>query len=89
MKKTVNKIINEQTGLEYKLHKDGLYYPVIKVDKRKNYFVGKYGKMHESYIKENDEVLYNHLLLNGELHYYLHHIDKRTNEMHKVIKEEG
>lgn len=74
--KEVQKIrFDKNTQLEYKLNEDGLYYPIIKIDKNKEQIVGKYGKMHGIFLEENNETVYNHLSLNGELYGYLAELD--------------
>ena len=70
------KIIDEKTGIEYKLQGD-YYIPNIQVPKQKKYIIGKYGNLHLKYIREHKKYLYNKLLFDFRLNEYLHELDKR------------
>ncbi len=61
--------------------RNGDYYiPNLKVPKGK-YNIGKYGKLHSIFIKENKPCLYSAKMLNGTWLSYLEEIDTTTKEM--------
>ena len=45
-----------------------------------NYQIGKYGRMHRSYLKEHRKILYNNYVLEGTLFKHLAEIDQACNE---------
>ncbi len=59
-----------------------------------NYQIGKYGRMHRSYLKEYRKILYNNYVLKGTLFKHLAEIDQACNERIETIvsamaKQEG
>lgn len=59
-----------------------------------NYQIGKYGRMHRSYLKEYRKILYNNYVLEGTLFKHLAGLDQACNERMKNIvsamaKQEG
>lgn len=81
-------ITNEQTGISYTLHGD-YYLPDLKLpepeDKRP---IGRWGRMHEDYLKKNKRHLFDSLLMSGKLHSYLADIDEQAREMFNTIIEQ-
>ncbi len=81
-------ITNEQTGISYTLHGD-YYLPDLKLpepeDKRP---IGRWGRMHEDYLKKNKRHLFDSLLMSGKLHSYLADIDGQAREMFDTLIEQ-
>ena len=50
-----------------------------------NYQIGKYGRMHRSYLKEHRKILYNNYVLEGTLSKHLAEIDQACNERMKNV----
>ena len=68
-----------ENGIEYV--KDGDYYiPNLKAPEGK-YSIGKYGRLHSIFIKENRPCLYSMKMLSGTWLAYLEEIDTTTKEM--------
>lgn len=68
-----------ENGIEYILTGD-YYLPNFELPTKK-YHIGKYGMMHEEYIKEYYKSFYSCLILNGELCDYLEKVDLRARNM--------
>ena len=75
-----------ENGIEYV--RDGDYYiPNLKVPEGK-FNIGKYGKLHSIFIKENRPCLYSAKMLNGTWLAYLEEIDITAKEMvDKYVKD--
>ena len=75
-----------ENGIEYV--RDGDYYiPNLKVPEGK-YNIGKYGRLHSIFIKENRPCLYSMKMLNGTWLAYLEEIDTTAKEMvDKIVKD--
>ena len=75
-----------ENGIEYV--RDGDYYiPNLKVPEGK-YNIGKYGRLHSIFIKENRPCLYSAKMLNGTWLAYLEEIDTTAKEMvDKIVKD--
>ena len=75
-----------ENGIEYV--RDGDYYiPNLKAPEGK-YNIGKYGRLHSIFIKENRPCLYSAKMLNGTWLAYLEEIDTTAKEMvDKLVKE--
>ena len=75
-----------ENGIEYV--KDGDYYiPNLKVPEGK-YSIGKYGRLHSIFIKENRPCLYSMKMLSGTWLAYLEEIDTTAKEMiDKLMKD--
>ena len=43
--------------------------------------IGKYGRLHKKFIKENHPAMYTALMLSGNLSDYLHQVEKRVNRV--------
>ena len=68
-----------ENGIEYILVGD-YYLPNFELPTKKHH-IGKYGMMHEDYIKEHRKSFYSCLILNGELCDYLEDVDSRARNM--------
>ena len=75
-----------ENGIEYV--RDGDYYiPNLKAPEG-NYNIGKYGRMHAKFIKENHRAIYSMKMLNGTWLAYLEEIDSAAKEMvDKLVKD--
>ena len=59
-----------------------------------NYQIGKYGRLHRSYLKEHRKILYTNYVIEGTLFKHLSEIDQACNErietiVHAMAKQEG
>lgn len=81
------KSIFEQNGGTYT--KVGDYYiPNISAPNTKKYNIGKYGRMHAKFIKQNRHCIHSAKMLNGTWLEYLEEIDTSAREMvDKTIKD--
>ena len=75
-----------ENGIEYVI--DGDYYiPNLKAPERK-FNIGKYGRLHSIFIKENRPCLYSAKMLKGTWLAYLEEIDTTAKEMiDKLVKD--
>ena len=75
-----------ENGIEYV--RNGEYYiPNLTVPDNKVYNIGKYGRLHSIFIKENRPCLYSMKMFNGTWLAYLEEIDTSAKEMvDKLIK---
>ena len=76
-----------ENGIEYV--RDGDYYiPNLTVPDNKTYNIGKYGRMHAKFIKENHRTIYSMKMLDGTWLAYLEEIEVTAKEMvGKLIKD--
>ena len=76
-----------ENGIEYVRNGD-YYIPNLTVPDDKVYNIGKYGRLHSIFIKENRPCLYSMKMLNGTWLAYLEEIDTTAKEMiDKFIKD--
>lgn len=68
-----------ENGIEYVRCGD-YYIPNLKVPENK-YNIGKYGRLHKKFIKENYKGFYSSLLLQGKRYEYLYKIDCEAHNM--------
>ena len=73
------KSIFEEVGGPYTLGADGMYYPNLVLSEEEPHYV-KYGRMRLRHLKEHRKVLYNTLLLDGELVRHLNEVDDTANQ---------
>ena len=72
-----------KNGIDYVLVGD-YYIPDLKLPEEKRP-IGKYGRMHREYLKENHPVLFNDLVLSCQLWTYLADINEQAQERLQVI----
>ena len=78
-------IYNEQNGLHYELVGD-YYLPLLTVPEMPP--IGVWGRRRKHYLKEHRPVLYNTMLLSGELFPHLAEVDQQAMELHdRLIKQ--
>ena len=76
-----------ENGIEYVRNGD-YYIPNLTVPDDKVYNIGRYGRMHSIFIKENRPCIYSMKMLNGTWLAYLEEIDTTAKEMiDKLIKD--
>ena len=73
----------KKNGIDYVLVGD-YYIPDLKVPEEKHP-IGKYGRMHREYLKENHLVLFNDLVLSCQLWTYLADINGQAQDRLKII----
>lgn len=87
------KTIFEEMGGTYRQVGD-YFIPNITLSDDGEYQIGKYGRMHRSYLKEYRKILYNNYVLEGTLFKHLAEIDQDCNErieniVSAMAKQEG
>ena len=76
-----------ENGIEYVRNGD-YYIPNLTVPDDKVYNIGRYGRLHSIFIKENRPTFYSKKMLNGTWLAYLEEIDTSAKEMiDKLIKD--
>lgn len=76
-----------KNGIEYVRNGD-YYIPNLTVPNDKVYNIGKYGRLHSIFIKENHPCIYSMKMLNGTWLAYLEEIDTSAKEMiDKLVKD--
>lgn len=75
------KSLFEDLGGTYTLGKDGMYYPNLMIEETDQRSIGKWGRMHRKYLKEQYPILYQRLLLNGTLDRHLADVNERAMAM--------
>ena len=78
---------DEKNGLNYTLHGD-YYYPDIDIQNPDSYFIGKWGRMHEKYLREHKTILYNQLVLQGNLSAYLIDLNEQAQTRLELIVQQ-
>ena len=78
-----NCITDERTGISYTLVGD-VYIPNL-VSTDTKYEIGRWGKQHKEYIKQNKPVFYSMLITQCKLNSYLHDIDIRASDMYDTL----
>ena len=79
-------ITDENTGISYTLIGD-VYIPNL-VSTDTSYEIGRWGKQHKEYIKQNKPVFYSTLITQCKLNSYLHDIDIRASDMYdNLVKQ--
>lgn len=78
-----NCITDERTGISYTLV-GNVYIPNL-VSTDTSYEIGRWGKQHKEYIKQNKPVFYSMLVTKCKLNAYLHDIDVRASEMYDTL----
>ena len=88
------KSLFEELGGTYTLGKDGMYYPNLAIEETDQRSIGKWGRMHREYLKEQHPSLYQRLILNGTMGIHLAYADGRATAMlesliTQMVKQEG
>lgn len=80
-------IYDESNGLWYELIGD-YYIPVLTLSSDELRPIGKWGRMHRDYIKEHRPILFNDLVLSGQLWTYLADLNEQAQERLSLIIEQ-
>ena len=80
-------IYDESNGLWYELIGD-YYIPVLTLSSKEQRPIGKWGRMHREYLKEHRPILYNDLILSGQLWTYLADLNEQAQERLSLIVEQ-
>ena len=88
------KSLFEDLGGTYTLGKDGMYYPNLMIEETDQRPIGKWGRMHREYLKEQHPSLFQRLLLNGTLGRYVADANDGATVMlnsiiTQMVKQEG
>lgn len=88
------KSLFEEFGGTYTLGKGGMYYPNLMIEETDQRSIGKWGRMHREYLKEQHPRLYQRLILNGTMGRHLAYADGRATAMlesliTQMVKQEG
>ena len=86
-------IYDESNGLWYELIGD-YYIPVLTLSSEEQRPIGKWGRMHREYLREHRPILFNDLILSGQLWTYLADLNEQAQERLTLIvdqmkKDEG
>ena len=80
-------IYDENNGLWYERIGD-YYIPVLTLSSEEQRPIGKWGRMHRDYLKEHRPILYNDLILSGQLWTYLADLNEQAQERLSLIVEQ-
>ena len=80
-------IYDENNGLWYELIGD-YYIPVLTLSSEEQRPIGKWGRMHRDYLKEHRPILFNDLILSGQLWTYLADLNEQAQERLALIIEQ-
>lgn len=86
MDKLKKYIYDESNGLHYTLEGD-YYIPDLKLPEGKRP-IGRYGRLHRNYLKEQHPARYSYLVLSGELWTYLADLNDQAEEQLDLIIEQ-
>ncbi|MBQ9264425.1 MAG: TnpV protein [Clostridia bacterium] len=88
MEESAMKSLFEELGGTYTLGKDGMYYPNLMIDDNDQRPIGKWGRMHRTYLEEVHPGLYERLILNGSLYRHLADANERAEAMMKLLTKQ-
>ena len=80
-------IYDETNGLWYELIGD-YYIPVLTLSSEERRPIGKWGRLHRDYLKEHRPILFNDLILSGQLWTYLADLNEQAQERLSLIIEQ-
>ena len=80
-------IYDESNGLWYE-HIGDYYIPVLTLSSEEQRPIGKWGRMHRDYLKEHCPILFNDLVLSGQLWTYLADLNEQAQERLSLIIEQ-
>ena len=80
-------IYDKNNGLWYELIGD-YYIPVLTLSSEEQRPIGKWGRMHRDYLKEHRPILFNDLILSGQLWTYLADLNNQAQERLSLIIEQ-
>ena len=70
------------------------YIPDVELPEDDDRPIGKWGRMHRTYLEEHNTLLLNHLVLSGRLHSYLADLNEQAQDryrciVHQMMEAEG
>lgn len=80
-------IYDESNGLWYELIGD-YYIPALTLPSEEQRPIGKWGRMHREYLREHCPILFNDLILSGQLWTYLADLNEQAQECLSLIVEQ-
>ena len=80
-------IYDENNGLWYELIGD-YYIPALTLPSKEQRPIGKWGRMHRGYLKEHRPILFNDLILSGQLWTYLADLNEQAQERLSLIVDQ-
>ena len=80
-------IYDENNGLWYELIGD-YYIPVLALSSEEQRPIGKWGRMHRDYLKEHRPILFNDLIISGQLWTYLADLNEQAQKRLSLIVDQ-
>ncbi len=84
MRKLKERIHDENNGMDYVLAGD-YYIPDIQLGDVDDRPIGRWGRMHRDYLRDNRPIVYNELLLSGRLHTVLADLNEQAQQRLELI----
>ena len=82
------KSIFEELGGTYTLGEDGMLYPNLTIETAESRPIGKWGRMHRTYLEETHPILCLQLILNGTLYKHLADVEERASDMFDRLEKQ-
>ena len=79
---------DERTGIRYELIGDYYFIAGDDDESEDNRPIGRWGRMHEDYLKKNKRHVFDSMLMSGKLHSYLADIDEQARDMFDSLVEQ-
>lgn len=79
---------DERTGIKYELIGDYYFIASDDYEPEDNRPIGRWGRMHEDYLKKNKRHIFDSMFISGKLHSYLAVIDDQAREMYDNLVEQ-
>ena len=80
--------IYENLGGTYILGSDGMLYPNLTLETNEHRPIGRWGRMHRTYLEKEHPGLYERLILNDTLHTHLADANERAEAMMELLTEQ-
>ncbi len=77
---------DERTGIKHELVED-YYFIAGDEEPEDNRPIGRWGRLHEDYLKKNKRHVFDSMLMRGRLHSYLADIDEQARDMYDNLIE--
>lgn len=79
---------DERTGIKYELIGDYYFIAGDGEEPEDNRPIGRWGRMHEDYLKKNKRHVFDSMFMSGKLHSYLADIDEQARDMFDNLVEQ-
>ena len=79
---------DERTGIKYELIGDYYFIAGDDAEPEDNRTIGRWGRIHEDYLKKNKIHVFDSMLMSGKLHSYLADIDEQARNMFDNLVEQ-